>query len=199
MFIETIIGSREKVKVLRVLLETKTAYSLKEIKELSGLSIGAIHKVKNLLLKEKIIVEKKGRGKQRYYQINIENRYFNNLSTIFDYEKNERRNIPIHIWNQLETLCNGLKNRFSIKSRSIKEIILYGSLARGEFRISSDIDLMIVTEEGFSDETEIRKMCKNTKIKNKINPTLATQKEIELARSESSDYYENIYKEGLIL
>ena len=42
MFIETIIGSREKVKVLRVLLENKTAYSLKEIKELSGLSIGAM-------------------------------------------------------------------------------------------------------------------------------------------------------------
>lgn len=199
MFIETIIGSREKVKVLRTLFETKTAYSLKDIKELSGLSIGAIHKVKNLLLKDNIIVEKKGRRKQRYYQINIENRYFNNLATIFDREKNERRNIPLHIWNQLETLCTSLKNRFSIKSKSIKEIILYGSLARGEFRINSDIDLMIVIEEEFRDETEIRKMCKDTKIKNKINPTFVTQKEIELARSKGSDYYENINKEGLML
>ncbi|MBS3081754.1 nucleotidyltransferase domain-containing protein [Candidatus Pacearchaeota archaeon] len=199
MFIETIIGSQEKVKILRVLLETKIAYSLADIKELSGLSIGAIHKVKNLLLKENLIIEKKGKGKQKYYQINIENKYFNNLATIFDYEKNERRNIPVHIWNKLETLCSKLKNRFNHKSRSIKDIILYGSLARGEFRINSDIDLIIIIENEFQEETKIRKLCGDAKIKNKISPTFVTQKEIELARSKGSDYYENLYKEGLRL
>jgi len=199
MFIETIIGSQEKVKVLRVLFETKIAYSLTDIKELSGLSIGAIHKVKNLLLKENLLIEKKGKRKQRYYQINIQNRYFNSLSTIFDYEKNERRNIPIHIWNKLESLCSSLKNKFNYKSKSIKEIILYGSLARGEFRINSDIDLIIIVDGEFQDETKIRKLCQDTKLKNKINPTFVTQKEIELARSKGSDYYENIYKEGLKL
>src|SRR3989344_4904073 len=120
MFIETIIGSQEKVKVLRVLFETKIAYSLTDIKELSGLSIGAIHKVKNLLLKENLLIEKKGKRKQRYYQINI--------------------------WNKLESLCSSLKNKFNYKSKSIKEIRLYGSLARGEFRINSDIDLIIIVD-----------------------------------------------------
>ena len=195
MFIETIIGSPLKVKVLRVLLEYKQAYSLKEIKEYSGLSIAGIHKVIKLLLKEKIIVEKKGRGKQRYYQINLENKYSNNFAVIFDYEKNERRGIPLHIWSRLEMLCSGLKNKF----RDIKDIVLYGSLARGELRINSDIDLLIITENEFEDETKVRALCKRTDIKNKINPTFVTYKEIELARSKGSDYYENIYKEGLRL
>ena len=195
MFIETIIGSPEKVKVLRILLENKIAYSLADIKELSGLSIGAVHKVKTLLLKENLITEKKGKGKQKYYQISIENRYFNNLAAIFDYEKNERRNIPLHIWNRLEILCSDLKNKF----KDVKDIVLYGSLARGEFRINSDVDLQIITENEFQDETKVRKLCKHAKIKNKVNPTFITDNEIKLARSKGSDYYENIYKEGLRL
>lgn len=199
MFLETIIGSPVKVKVLRVLLETKTAYSLADIEKLSGLSIGAIHKVAMMLVKEKVVLSKKGKGKQRYFQISMENKYSNSLSVIFDYEKAERRNIPIHIWNILETLCSNLKNEFN----KINDIILYGSMARGEFRINSDIDLLIITEDGFGNEADVRKMCsrKNIreKIKNDIKPTFVTQKELELGRQKGSDFYENIYKEGLRL
>ena len=199
MFLETIIGSPVKVKVLRVLLETKTAYSLADIEKLSGLSIGAIHKVAMMLVKEKVVLSKKGKGKQRYFQISMENKYSSSLSVIFDYEKAERRNVPIHIWNILETLCSNLKNEFN----KINDIILYGSMARGEFRINSDIDLLIITEDDFHDEADVRKMCSHKnirkKIKNDIKPTFVTQKELELGRQKGSDFYENIYKEGLRL
>lgn len=199
MFLETIIGSPVKVKILRVLLETKTAYSLVDIGKLSGLSIGAAHKVITTLVKENIALSKKGKGKQRYFQINLESRYSNTISALFDYEKNERRNIPIHIWNRLETLCSDLKNKFNKKLKGIQDIVLYGSLARGELRINSDIDLLIITENEFQDETKVRKLCRDSKMKNKVNPTFVTQKEAELARLNGSDYYENIYKEGLRL
>src|SRR3989338_11455327 len=98
MFIETIVGSSAKIKVLRALLETKTAYSMEDIKKLSGLSIGVVHKAVTSMLKENIIIRKKGSGKQRFYQINLENRYSGKLLGIFDEEKIERRGIPIHIW-----------------------------------------------------------------------------------------------------
>ena len=195
MFIETVVGSPAKVKALRILLESKIAYSLTDIKKLSGLSIGVIHKVVTLLLKENIIIKKKGKGKQRYYQINLENKYSNSFSVIFDYERAERRGIPLQIWNLLETLCSDLKNKF----KDINDIVLYGSLARGEFRINSDIDLLVITKDEFKDETKARALCKRTGIKNKVNPTFVTQKEIGLARSKGSDYYENVYKEGLRL
>lgn len=195
MFIETVIGSPAKVKILRILLESKIAYSLADLKKLSGLSIGAIHKVVALLLKENVVTEKKGKGKQRYYQINLENKYSNSFSVIFDYERTERRSIPLQIWSLLENLCSDLKNKFN----GGIDIVLYGSLARGEFRINSDIDLLIITEDEFKDETKVRALCRRIRIKNKINPTFVTKKEIELARSRGSDYYENIYKEGLRL
>lgn len=200
MFLETIIGSTVKVKVLRILLETKTAHSFTEIQRLSGLSIGAIHKAVTMMVKENIVLIKKRKGRKGgYYQINLDNKYSTNFSVIFEYEKAERRNIPIHIWNILETLCSNLKSEF----RDINDIILYGSMARGEFRINSDIDLLIITGDNFENESDVRKMCNHKnirrKIKNYIRPTFVTQKEIETGRSKGSDYYENIYKEGLRL
>lgn len=200
MFLETIIGSPVKVKVLRVLLESKTAHSLADIEKLSGLSIGAVHKVVMMLAKESIVLFKKREGRKGgYYQINMDNKYSNNFSVIFDYEKAERRNVPLHVWNILETLCSNLKSEF----KKINDVLLYGSMARGEFRINSDIDLLIITEDDFENEADVRKMCNlkgiRKKIKNEIKPTFITQKELELGRLKGSDYYENIYKEGLRL
>ena len=195
MFIETIIGSSLKVKVLRVLIESKIAYSMGDIKKLSGLSAGGVHKVITPLLKEGIITQKKGKGKQRFYQVNLENKYASKLSGIFEDERNERRGIPLHIWNVLESLCSDLKT----KIKDIKDLILFGSLARGEFRIYSDIDLLIITEDGFEEESKARAICRHVKLKNKVNPAFITEKEIMLHRTKASDFYESILREGMRL
>ncbi len=195
MFIETIIGSSAKIKVLRALLETKTAYSMEDIKKLSGMSIGVIHKAVTSMLKENIITQKKGSGKQRFYQINLENRYSGKLLEIFDEEKIERRGIPTHIWNALEALCSGLK----AKVKGIKDVILFGSLARGEFRISSDIDLLVVTEDDFKEEAKARAICRSAGLKSKVSSTFVTGKEMNGHISKKSDFYESILKEGLRL
>jgi len=195
MFIETIIGSSLKVKVLRALIESRIAYSAKDIRKLSGLSAGGVHKTIASLLKEGIIEQKKGKGKQRFYQISLENKYAGRLLGIFEDERNERRGIPLHIWNNLESLCSDLK----VKIKGIKDIMLFGSLAKGEFRIYSDIDLLVVTGDSFKDESKARAICRNVKLKNKVNPTFMAEKEIALHRSKASDFYESILKEGMRL
>ena len=195
MFIETIIGSPAKVKVLRILLENKIAYSMLDIQKLSGLSIGVIHKVITLLKEERIIAQKKGKGKQRFYQINPGNKYLSKLSAIFDEEKIDRRSIPVHIWNMLEILCSELKT----KLKGIRSIILFGSLAKGEFRINSDIDLLIITKEHFKDETKARGLCRNKTMKNSVNPIFMAEPEFETHKAKKSDFFESIMKEGLRL
>ena len=72
-------------------------------------------------------------------------------------------------------------------------------MARGEFRINSDIDLLVVTENDFEDEAEVRKVCNRKKIKNEIRPVFVTQKELALGREKDADFYENVYKEGMRL
>ena len=60
MFIETIVGSPAKVKILRLLLETKIAYSMEDTRKMTGLSIGVIHKTLHSLVKENLAILKKG-------------------------------------------------------------------------------------------------------------------------------------------
>jgi len=191
MFIETIIGSAAKVKVLRILIENKIAYSPYEIKKLSSLSMGVVHKVITSLLKENMITKKKGKGKQRFYQINIENA--KEIIALFDKERMQRRGIPINLWNRLESLCSEL----TAKTKGIKEIILFGSYARGESRINSDVDLLILTKNDFKDETKARELCK--KRKTKINPLFMGEDEFTEHEKKKSDFYQNISKEGLRL
>lgn len=191
MFIETIIGSAAKVKVLRVLVENKIAYSLYEIKKLSNLSMGVVHKVITSLLKENIITKKKGKGKQGFYQINIENA--KEIIALFDKERTQRRGIMVNLWNLLESLCSEL----TAKTKGIKQIILFGSYARGESRINSDVDLLILTKNDFKDETKARALCKNRKIK--INLLFMNEDEFAEHEKKKSDFYQNILKEGLRL
>lgn len=195
MFIETIIGSPAKVKILRLLLETKIAYSMEDTRKMTGLSIGVIHKTLHSLAKENLVILKKGEGKKRFYQANLDNKYAAKLSAVFEDEKNERRGIHVHIWNRLESLCSDLIT----KVNGIKDVILFGSLARGELRINSDIDLFILTEDDFKDEAKARAICKYTDLKNKINPIFATGKEWTLHQSKKSEFYESILKEGMKL
>lgn len=194
MFLETILDSKPKVKILRVLIDGRTAFSMYDIKKLSGLSIGAVHKVVTSLSKEGIVFEKKGKGKQRFYQINIDNKYSKNIINLFEDEKSERRFIPVHIWNKLESLCSEVKNKFSIKG-----IILFGSLARGEFRMSSDIDMLIITHDNFKEEIMVRKLCRKKFNKNRVNPIFLSEKELNKYEEKKSDFYINILKEGLRL
>ena len=193
MFIETIIGSPAKVKILRLLLETKIAYSMEDTRKMTGLSIGIIHKTLHSLVKENLAILKKGDGKKKFYQANLDNKYATKLSAVFEDEKNERRGIPVNIWNRLEGICSELVNKVD----DIKDIILFGSLARGELRINSDIDLFILTEDNFRDETKARAICKKTDLKNNINPIFVTEKEWTLHQSKKSEFYEGILKEGI--
>ncbi len=195
MFIETVIGSQAKVKILRLLLETKIAYSMEDIRKMTGLSIGVIHKTLHSLAKENLMILKKGEGKKRFYQANLDNKYAAKLSIFFEDEKVERRGIPVNIWNRLESICSELVAKIS----GIKEILLFGSLARGELRINSDIDLFILTESDFKDETKARAICKKTELKNRINPIFVTEKEWTSHQSKKSEFYESILKEGIRL
>ena len=54
MFLENVVGSKAKVKILRVLSESRAAFSLQNLKNETELSIGIIHKALEELVEEGI-------------------------------------------------------------------------------------------------------------------------------------------------
>jgi predicted nucleotidyltransferase len=83
------------------------------------------------------------------------------------------------------------------KIEDVKAVILYGSLARGEFTSRSDVDLFILTTEDKT-QTEIQdKVIElESEIGRNIQPTIRTI--VELQKTDTG-LLQNIFQEGKIL
>jgi len=83
------------------------------------------------------------------------------------------------------------------KIEDVKVIILYGSLARGEFTSRSDVDLLILTTE-YNTQKEIHdKVIElESEIGRNIQPTIRTLAELQKT---DTGLLQNIFQEGKIL
>ena len=79
MFVENMLGSKAKVKILRVLSESRAAFSSQNIKKETELSLGIIHKALGDLTQEGILFKIKGSRKERLFKFNTENPFAHNI------------------------------------------------------------------------------------------------------------------------
>ena len=191
MFIENLIGSKAKVKILRVLSEIRTAYNLNNLKAETELSLGIVHKASEELTEEGLLLKIKGNRKERLYKFNTDNPFASSIFELFKVEKTRQRKeiIFMHTWSILEDMVS------KIKSKSIL-IILFGSQARGDATLNSDIDLLIMPKNS---KEEILDLMREIKVKNKINPTLLNQAEFNEEIKNNTLFYRNIKKDSIIL
>lgn len=194
MFIENILGTESKIKILRTLLEINTAFTLEELENETNLSRGIIHREIKRLEKDSIIQKVEKKGKLGFYKINLNNNYSQLLAKLFDLEKlQERQNkIPLVIWNLLSLIVN----KIIANNLKIKKIILYGSTARGTSTIHSDIDLFIVTSNDFKETSRLSSIIGGFIEKRKININVITEDKFN---KDKTDLIREIKKEGVIL
>jgi len=189
MFIENIIGSKAKVKILRVLTELRTAFSLKDLVNETGLSLSIIHKAVEELVDEGILTKLKGIRKERLYKFNSEGNFASALFEIFKIEKTKQRGdvILLKTWNLLENLLTKIKDKIDL-------MILFGSQAKGNATLRSDIDLLIMHKDKDIGFLEVIK-----KIDKKINPMFLNIKTFKADIKNKPPFYDNLKKEGVIL
>ena len=83
------------------------------------------------------------------------------------------------------------------KIEDVKAVILYGSLARGEFTSRSDIDLFILTTDGkIHKEVQNEVIELESEIGRNIQPTIRTIAELQKT---DTGLLQNIFQEGKIL
>jgi len=77
------------------------------------------------------------------------------------------------------------------------QIVLFGSLARGEASSDSDIDLMVVVPEGSRHRTIAQKLyCDIRNVRTAFDLVIATPSDLEKHRDNIGLIYRNILKEG---
>ena len=191
MFVENLLGSKAKVKILRVLSETRTAYSLKNLRDETELSLSITHKAAEDLAEEGILLKIKGTRKERLYRFNTDSHFASAVFELFKTEKTRQRKeiVLLHIWSILEDIVSKIKDRSNL-------VTLFGSQARGDATLRSDIDLLIIPKKS---QDEILDSIRVIEVKNKVNPTLLSLAAFNEDIKNNTLFYENIKKDSIIL
>jgi predicted nucleotidyltransferase len=191
MFVENLIGSKAKVKILRVLVESRTAYRLKEIMDATELSIGIIHQALKDLVEEGIVLKIKGTRKERLFKFNTDSPFAASIFDIFRIEKTKYRKEAVlqHTWTVLERVISKLKGKAQL-------IALFGSQSRGHATFKSDIDLLIIHKDN---ESEIFDILSKVKSKSKIQPVAISLGAFKSDIKNDTLFYKNIKSDSIIL
>lgn len=185
--LEKILGSKSKIKILRTLFgNLERDFSMEDIVNITGMSYGTVHPSIKDLADSRIIVTRKI-GRSKIYNINQKHVIFTQLKGL------------------LQTEASIFKDKAqefseSIKKDGIENIILFGSVARGEVIDAGDIDLLIIYTNPkikppiqelsgkFLEEYDIV-----------ISPIFLTKKEVKECLRKFDDFILRVLDEGIIL
>lgn len=201
MFLEEILGNKVRVKVLRTLFERSTAFTREELEEETGLSAGAVHRALKDLKRNGVVAELKGEGKKQFYKIKKENGnpIVKPLSDLFDQEafSGRKGSVPAYHWNLLAEVVKYLGKHLLDE---LSQIILFGSVARGEAIPSSDIDLLIVLKEtpGEKIQEGIRSKL-DEKWDANFSLILRSSEKLEEMRGKETALFEEVQRDGIVL
>lgn len=173
--LEKLFTSKNRIKILCFLFFQKQDTYLREIsKELKVSSSAVKRELDNLIL---IGLIKKNKNK---IELNKKSDILNDLKNIFI--KTDYLSYPI--------------KKAVNKNQKIKFALIFGSFARNECEIESDIDLLVIGEIKLSEVIKLLKPIED-KIGKEINPVVWTIE--NLKKQKNSGFIKDIFKKGIIL
>ncbi len=129
--LENIIGAKSKVKILREMMQTDDReYCLEDLVKATDQSFGTVHPSLNSLVDSRMVLVRKI-GKSKLYRVNRRHILYEKIKELMLEERNRFITIAKEFSDGLE-------------KKNIKNIILFGSVARGDFGEKSDIDLLVI-------------------------------------------------------
>ena len=171
-------GSRRSILAL-LYGHADEQFYLREITRRAGTGIGATQRELRQLSEAGLIQDVR-RGRQVYYQANRKNPIFVELKSILAKTSGIRDILQ-------EALTSLGKDR-------IKLAFVYGSIARGEEKASSDVDLMVVGEISFSDVVSTLAKIE-TKLGWEVNPTVYGPREFREKLAAKNHFLSAVAKE----
>ena len=154
--LSNILFSRSRRSILALLYgHADEQFYLREISRRAGTGIGATQRELRQL-SEAGVIQNVHRGRQIYYQANRKNPIYAELKSILA---------------KTSGIRDVLREVLTPLGEQIKLAFVYGSIARGEERASSDIDLMVVGEASFADVASALSES-GAKLGREVNPTV---------------------------
>ncbi len=136
------------------------SFYLRQIVRASGCGLGPVQRELRLLTEAEIL-RRAVSGRQVYFQANPQSPIFPELKSLVA---------------KTAGFSDALRNALSPIASLIKVAFLYGSVARGEEKRASDVDLLVVGEASFSDVVLNLQATQET-LGREINPTVYAEAE----------------------
>ncbi len=166
--------TKNNQKIINLLADySNRQFFTKEIADQLKISLGGAHNSLKELTENKIIIME-SKGNMKFFQINIQNSLVKQLRVAF-------------VTENLSAIIKKIE-KYS------KEIILFGSNARGEQTRESDIDLFILSNT----PSEVQEAIKKYNKKLLINPVIKTPNEWGEMEIQEPEFYNEV-KKGIIL
>jgi len=187
--LDNILGQKSKVKILRYLVQYQGDFTGREIARACNISHPIAHKALSDLKDEGVIIMRK-----------VGNCYLHSLAI----EHELIKEIILPLFTKENKLLQKVTQIlvFTLKNK-IESIILYGSMAVGEEKAQSDIDLLIISRKGQKIFIEKKILAANPKILNKfgnqISPLIMSRSEFLKRFKEKNKLMMEIMKKGRVL
>jgi predicted nucleotidyltransferase len=170
---------------------------LREIARLSDVSLTNVDNSMRLFVKDGVF-KKRTISNMTFFKPNLENE---TLLKIFEYLELEKKK---QFYDKNKKIARLLQkyacNIVELSNKKIQLVILFGSVARGEWTKNSDIDILVVTSGKDDDVTTALNKAKiDVSPLLEIGPiTTTTEKFIEGFRKKA-EFYEQLWKDRIIL
>jgi len=167
--------SKSKQKILGlVFLHPDRQFYLHELKRLTGISQGTLHRELKPLVNDGILKSEK-RGNQVFYYVNRDNPIYAEL-----------QRIVVKTFGVADILKEALKPL----KKKIRIAFIYGSIASGTDTAQSDIDLMVVGKLTFADVSKALDKAEQS-LDREISPTIYPIKEFQ-DKAKSDNHFINM-------
>ena len=172
-FAESLLGSKVKIKILRILLSEETITSERELAKMLGVSHGAVNKAMKDFY-ELNLVSPLRVGNVNAWQINKDSFAYTWLGK--------------KLFSPLEELKVEIKSKLAHLG-AVKKIMIYGSIANGKELPNSDIDIFILVRKEEDKKnilpniSELTNICIK-KFGNKVSPNIFTEKDAKSKRNQ---------------
>ncbi len=179
---EVLIGSKARVKLLTLfMLSPDKRFYVRELTRKTGENINSVRRELQKLQSIGLLTSQ-FEGNMKYYTVNRKMSIYEELKNIF---------------LKTEGIGSVLKERLSELGK-IEVVFIYGSFAKGEEELSSDIDLMIV---GYVNEKKLIKIIHELeeKLSKEINYTLLSSKEFKSKVKNKDSFISNVMNEDKIV
>lgn len=155
-------------------------FHLREIERQSGLTIGAVRReVDHLVALE--VLNKRIDGNRTYFQANIDHPLYNLLRELV-----------------IRTVGAGELLKEAFKKEKVDFVFIFGSIAAGEERSRSDIDLFVVGDIGLRAVSKLLKTpCE--KIGREINPHVMNQADFIKRRIEKDHFVTRVLESPIVM